>query len=55
MDDGYAKQIDRVARDNLKNRLGVRFGASVLPGLNMGSGNADDEYVLRTGKPFYAI
>ena len=55
VDDGYAKQIDRVARDTLKNRLGVRFGASVLPGLNMGSGNADDEYVLRAGKPFYAI
>ena len=55
MDDSYAKQIDRVARDTLKNRLGVRFGASVLPGLNMGSGSAEDEYVISAGKPFYAI
>ena len=55
VDDGYAKQIDRVARDTLKNKLGVKFGASVLPGLNMASGSAEDEYVISTGKPFYAI
>ena len=55
VDDDYAKQIDRVARDTLKNTLGVRFGASVLPGLNIGSGNAEDEYVLSAGKAVHAI
>lgn len=55
VDDGYAKQIDRVARDTLKNTLGVKFGASVLPGLNRGSGNAEDEYVLSAGKAVHAL
>lgn len=55
VDDGYAKQIDRVARDTLRNKLGVRFGASVLPGLNMGNGNAEDEYVISAGKAVQAI